>query len=83
MFSNAKRSHLSFKEYTEKDKAFMDHARIELEQYGKQDNFYPNHVIAITWHKAQKKNNQGRVRIHLFLSFTFVVKWISFEIKIV
>ena len=75
IFTEAEDSHLSFKEYTEVDKEIMTHARFELEQFGKVKDFYPNHVITVTWHKAHKKNNLGRVRytcslIHVFLQCT-------------
>ena len=65
VFTDAKNSHFSFQEYTEYDHAFMALAQFELEVFGNVKNFYPNHVITVTWSNAQKKNGKGRVRISI------------------
>lgn len=60
----------------------MQRAHVELEQFGKQDNFFPNHVITVTWHKAEKKNNAGTVSFYTlifrFLIFLFLFLMLSY-----
>eukprot|EP00111_Clytia_hemisphaerica_P023978 TCONS_00070647-protein len=68
VFTDAKDSHLSFKEYDEEDKDIMEHARNELEVYANLKDFDPNHVIVVTWHKASKKDNKGNVTFQLVLA---------------
>ncbi|XP_066936812.1 uncharacterized protein [Clytia hemisphaerica] len=67
IFTDLKDSHFSFQEYTEKDKAFMALAQFELEVFGQVKNFYPNHVVTVTWSKAQKKNGKGQATFQLVI----------------
>ena len=69
IFTNSADSHMSFQEYTEDEPAMMGLAQFELELFGRQTNFQPNHVIVVTWKNAQKKDRTGKV------SLAFWIKW--------
>ena len=72
IFTEATDSHFSFGNYTEVDTEIMTHARFELEQFGKVKDFYPNHVITVTWRKARKKKDFGTVRFLSIIEKCFV-----------
>jgi len=55
-FTNSKKSHLSFGEFTELHPKIMLHAKHELISHGIPASFEPNHVICITWQKAHTIN---------------------------
>lgn len=67
IFTKASNSHMSFQEYTEEDPAIMAMAQFELELFGHQKDFNPNHVIVVTWSNAFKKDTTGRVRYSFLL----------------
>ena len=47
---------MSFGEFTETHPKIMLHAKRELVSHGIPATFEPNHVVTVTWHKAQTKN---------------------------
>ena len=78
IFTNSADSHMSFQEYTESEPAIMALAQFELELFGHQKNFYPNHVIVVTWKNAYKKDGFGRVSFYFDL---FILSYIEFILK--
>ena len=78
IFTNSKDSHMSFQEYTESEPAMMALAQFELELFGHQKNFHPNHVISVTWNNAYKKDGTGRVS-YLILYYSIKIYFSSFS----